>query len=638
MQHLFSPFRLKSLALENRIVMPALASFLIEPDGAITDRTVEHYRRRAAGGPAMVIVEACAVSPEGVVSPHQARIDHDRLVPGLARIAEAIRAEGSVPAVQIHHGGRQTTARVIGRKPLAPSALPCPSIKGEVEPLSREGIRRLVDCFAAAAVRAQAAGFALIEIHGAHGYLVNQFLSPFSNVRDDEYGGDTAGRARFAIEIVRAIRGRLGPAFPLSFKISASEFVPGGLTPEESVAIVKLLAAAGVDIVQVSAGNDATPEWICQPMFMEKGCLVPFAERIRRETALPVMAVGRINEPLIAEEILASGRADLVCLGRGLLADPELPKKARRGELEDIRRCIACNTCMESIFRRGRVECLVNPFLGREQELVATPAATPRRIMVIGAGPGGLNAAWRAAERGHAVVLYDEQPLPGGQLVAGSAPGFKAELRNLIAFLGRQVARSGVDCRLGRRVDAALVAAERPDAVVLATGSAPHIPAVPGIDRPFVYTYNQILNGHGAAPRPSVVIGGGSTGCEIALHLAEKGSPVALVEMLPKVGRGMESISLKVLLERLAARGVAIFTESRLLRVEPTGVVIASAGDAERFLPAERVVLAAGCRPENRLADEIRALGVELHLLGDCVEPRNAKAAIYEGTVIGLTL
>ena len=226
-QHLFEPFHIKGCRLENRIVMPGLASFLIEDDGTITDKTVEHYRRRAAGGPAMVIVEACAVSPEGIVSPHQARIYDDRFVEGLARIARVMRAEGAVPAVQIHHGGRQTSSRDIKQKPVSPSNLPCPTIRGDVEPLTIDGIRAIIFKFGEAARRAVEAGFDLIEIHGAHGYLVNQFLSPFSNIREDRYGGDRAARARFAVEIVREVRKRVGEGFPVSFKISAQEFVPG---------------------------------------------------------------------------------------------------------------------------------------------------------------------------------------------------------------------------------------------------------------------------------------------------------------------------------------------------------------------------------------------------------------------------
>ncbi|RLC26476.1 MAG: NADH:flavin oxidoreductase, partial [Deltaproteobacteria bacterium] len=310
-KRLFTPFRIGKCELKNRIVMPGLASFLVENDGTITAATIEHYRLRAAGGPAMVIMEACSVAPEGIVSPHQARIDDDRFIDGLSRIARAIKSGGAVPAVQIHHGGRQTSARVIGRKPVAPSPLPCPSIRGEVEPLSIGRIRELVALFGRAAERAVEAGFELIEIHGAHGYLVNQFLSAFSNIREDAYGGDLEGRARFAEEIVREVKRRIPGDIPLSFKISAQEFVPGGLTVEESIEILKILVPAGIDIVQVSAGNDATPEWICQPMFMEKACLAGSAETVRKALDIPVMAVGRINDPFVADRIIASGGADL---------------------------------------------------------------------------------------------------------------------------------------------------------------------------------------------------------------------------------------------------------------------------------------------------------------------------------------
>ncbi|MGD9238191.1 MAG: NADH:flavin oxidoreductase, partial [Desulfobacterales bacterium] len=409
MQPLFSPFTLKGIHLKNRIVMPGLASFLIDDDGCISDATIEHYRRRAAGGPAMVIMEACAVSPEGVVSNHQARIDDDRFIEGLHKIAVVMKSEGSVPAVQIHHSGRQTSIKVIKRKPLAPSAIPCPTIRGEVEPLTTEGIHDIVQKFGDAARRSVQAGFELVEIHGAHGYLINQFLSRVSNAREDEYGGDIVGRSRFAIEIVETIRQRLGAHFPLSFKISAQEFLPDGLTVAESIEILKLLVKAGIDGVQVSAGNDITAEWICQPMFMEQACLAESAARIKKALNIPVMAVGRINDPLVANAVLEKNQADLVCIGRGLLADPQLPNKAREGRLDEIRTCIACNTCMESIFRKGRIECLVNPTLGREKEMAFVPASKPKRVMVVGGGPGGLNVAWVAARRGHKVHVFEKR-------------------------------------------------------------------------------------------------------------------------------------------------------------------------------------------------------------------------------------
>ena len=635
MQYLFSPFEIKGCHLKNRIVMPGLASFLIENDGSITDKTVEHYRRRAAGGPAMVIVEACAVSPEGIVSPHQARIYDDRFVEGLARIAQAMRAEGCLPAVQIHHGGRQTSARIINQKPVSPSNLPCPTIRGEVEPLTIDGIQEIVFKFGEAARRAREAGFDLIEIHGAHGYLVNQFLSPFSNIREDRYGGDTAGRARFAVEIVAELRRRVGQAYPLSFKISAQEFVPGGLTVEESIELLKLIVAAGVDIVQVSAGNDATAEWICQPMFMDKACLADSAAKIKQALDMPIMAVGRINDPVIAEEIIRGGKADLVCMARGLLADPEMPNKAKEGRLDDIRMCIACNTCMESIFRKGRVECLVNPTLGREREMELQPAEKKKRVMVVGGGPGGLHVAAVAAARGHEVLLFEKQLQLGGQLLLGSVTQYKKELLGLIRFHAKQLEKLGIQIHLDREVTPETVKETNPDVVVLCTGATPlHLP-LSGIEKSIVLSVPEVLNGHKPVGRKTVVTGGGATGCEVAHHLTENGCQVTIVEQLPRIAGQMESITRKVLLQQLKENRVRFFTGHRVSRIADHGVYVTAEDGAESFIEAEAVVMAVGYKADNRLYERIKSLKIPIYQIGDCLEPRSAKAAILEAAEIG---
>jgi len=638
MEQLFSPFRIKSLELKNRIVLPPLASFLTDANGGISDATVEHYRRRAAGGPAMVIMEACAVTPEGVVSANQPRLADDAAIEGVRRIARAIKSEGAVAAFQLHHAGRQTSARVIGRKPLAPSHLPCPSIRGEVEPLEVEGIQRLVDAFASAAVRGYAAGFDLIEIHGAHGYLINQFLSPFSNVRRDAYGGDVDGRTRFAVEIVREIRKRLGPDYPISFKISAQEFVPDGLTVEACIPILQRLVSAGVDAVQVSAGNDATPEWICQPMFMGKACLADSAAAVRSALQIPTMAVGRINDPLTAERVIQSGKADLVCIGRGLIADPEMPIKAREGRLDEIRTCIACNTCMQSIFRKGRLECLVNPSLGRENEMQIIPTDTPRRLMIVGGGPGGMNTAWVAAKRGHEVHLFEKQKTLGGQLVPGSKTAYKREMQSLIRFQKKQLDLNGVTCHLGCEVTPEMVAAFTPDAVVLATGSKPILPDVEGIRSEAVVTFDAVLNGGEMQPGPVVIIGGGATGCEVAWHLSRTGCAVTIIEMTAKIGRGLEAMTKRMLLRALEAADVRILTGHTLVKIDHSGVTAADAAGKKIRLAAAQVVVAIGIKADNRLQQAVETMGYETHVIGDCLEPRDAKSALYESAVLARRL
>ena len=619
--------------------MPSVASFLIGDDGRINKATIEHYRRRAAGGPAMVIMEACAVSPEGIVSPHQPVIYADRYIEGLSKIAAAIKEEGAVPAVQIHHAGRQTSAKVIHRKPLAPSPLPCPAIRGDVEPLTVDGIRNLVKKFGDAAARAYRAGFELIEIHGAHGYLVNQFLSKFSNIREDEYGGNVVGRTRFAGEIVEEIRKRLGSELPISFKISAEEYVDGGLTTKESIEILKILIDAGIDLVQVSAGNDVTPEWISQPMFMEKACLVESACQIKKALDIPVMAVGRINDPQIADDIIRQEKADLVCIGRGLLADPEMPLKARNGRLDEIRTCIACNTCMQSIFKKGRIECLVNPMLGREEEMAFIPAKKPQKVMVVGGGPGGLNVAWVAAKRGHTVHVYEKRNVLGGQLVPGSMPGHKAELRTLIRFQIKQTELYGVKCHLNHEVTAKDVKALDPDVVVLATGSLPAIPTVQGIGKEIVLTYEDVLDRDTVPSKiisnKVVVVGGGPTGLELALYLTEQGCSVTVLEMLPKIGIGIEAITKKVILRKLKESKATLLTDTRLSKIEDNGVVVVDQKNREKFIEAEKVVIAIGTRPDTKLYQKIKPLGYKIYQIGDCLEPRSAKDAIYDSAVLG---
>jgi 2,4-dienoyl-CoA reductase-like NADH-dependent reductase (Old Yellow Enzyme family)/thioredoxin reductase len=638
MESLFSPFRLKNIELKNRIVLPPLASFLLEKGGSITEKTIEHYRLRAAGGPAMVIMEACAVSPEGVVSPNQARIDKDRHIAELAKIAGAMRAAGAIPAIQIHHAGRQTSEKVIHRKPFAPSPLACPAIRGEVIPLTIDGIHEIIAKFGDAAVRAREAGFDLLEIHGAHGYLINQFLSRFSNIREDEYGGNTAGRTRFAKEIVTEIRNRLGQDFPISFKISAQEFVENGLTIEESIEILKILIPAGIDVVQVSAGNDATPEWICQPMFMKKACLADSAARIKQALEIPIMTVGRINDPVTANSIIESGNADLVCMGRGLMADPEMPHKAREGRLEEIRTCIACNTCMQSIFRKGRLECLVNPSLGREKEMEIKPAEVSKKVLVVGGGPGGLNTAWVAAKRGHAVHLFEKQSTLGGQLVPGSKTDYKKEMRTLIRFQKTQIEKYGVKLHLNHEVNADTIKEEDPDVVILATGSLPALPNIEGIEKTNVVTFDVILNGSRPDSQKILIIGGGATGCEIAYHLSESGSQITVVEMLPAVAKDLETITRKILLRKLKENNVNILTEHKLAKVLDNGVELVAKDDNRVFVEADQVVVAIGIRPDNRLYDEVKELGYETHLIGDCLEPRTAKDAIYDSAVLGRSI
>jgi pyruvate/2-oxoglutarate dehydrogenase complex dihydrolipoamide dehydrogenase (E3) component len=373
-------------------------------------------------------------------------------------------------------------------------------------------------------------------------------------------------------------------------------------------------------------------------MFMEKACLVDSASQVKMALDVPVMAVGRINDPLIANQIIKQDKADLVCIGRGLLADPEMPKKALEGRLDEIRTCIACNTCMQSIFKRGRIECLVNPMLGREKEMAFISTDNPKKVMVIGGGPGGLNVAWVAAKRGHSVHVYEKRSELGGQLIPGSTPSHKAELRTLIRFQQKQADLFGVQCHLNHEVSVDDILTVKPDVVVLATGSLPRLPSVEGIDKDIVLTYEDVFNGSSPPYKSVVVIGGGPTGLELALHLAEYGCTITVIEMLPKIGSGMEAMTKKIILKRLKKNNVTILTDTKLSKIDEKGVVVVNQDHRQQFIKADKVVIAIGTRPDTRLYDKIKALGYTIYQVGDCLEPRNAKEAIYESAVLGRRL
>jgi NADPH-dependent 2,4-dienoyl-CoA reductase/sulfur reductase-like enzyme len=373
-------------------------------------------------------------------------------------------------------------------------------------------------------------------------------------------------------------------------------------------------------------------------MFMEKACLAESAAQIKKSLHIPVMAVGRINDPVVADKIIEKEKADLVCIARGLLADPEMPNKAKDGRLEDIRMCIACNTCMQSIFRKGRVECLVNPSLGRESEMEIRPTQQPKKIAVIGGGPAGMNAAWVAAKRGHDVHLFEKNSALGGQLIPGSIPDYKKEVRSLITFQKRQAEKFGVKSHLNQEATAETIKALNPDAVIVATGAVPSPAPFDIQNDTLIVPIEAALNGNAPPVKKTVVIGGGATGCEIALHLAAAGSSVTLVEMLPKLGRDLEAMTRKILVKKLSEHNVEILTEARLSRVEKTGVRVVDKENVEGFIEAESILLAIGYQPDTRLYDQIKSLGYEVYQIGDCVAPRNAKDAIYEAAVLGRTI
>ncbi len=639
---LFSPGRIGRLTLRNRIVMAPMEKNLATPEGAVTQRYVDYCARRAEGGAALILLESMYVDPHGKGHPCQLGIHDDVVIPGYRRLVDACHRHGALVGAEIQFGGRQTSAAVTGRQPVAPSPVPCAVLTGGDMPraLTVPEIRALVGRFAEAAARAVTAGFDVIEVHGSHGYLIGQFLSPYSNHRDDDYGGDAERRLRFPLEVIAAVRATVGAEVPVTYRISADEHVPGGLTLDDVCAIAPRLEAAGIDLIDVSAGIYESAVWIVQPMEMPQGCLAPLSRAIRARVGIPVSVAGRITDASVAERILEAGDADFVTLGRALHADPDMPRKSREGRLDEICYCVACLKCSDLLGQKLPVLCMANTHTAREREYAIRPAARPQRVVVVGAGPAGLEAARVLALRGHAVTVFERGAEPGGQALASRKIPGRQELAGVVTYLAGAVARAGAELRLGIEATADLVMRETPDAVVLATGARPGIPPIPGIlDSPAVDP-REILRRPANGARRALVIGGGMLGVGLAHALAARGVEVVVAEVGAELAaelgvrprwqyvadlraRDNVTVHLRTTVESLAADTALLFQQDEGHEIKLTGLDLVV--PTVLRVPATELGDALAARPD----------APALFSIGDCVLPRTIFDAMQEGAALG---
>ncbi|MFO8009395.1 MAG: FAD-dependent oxidoreductase [Dehalococcoidia bacterium] len=620
--HLFSPVSIGTLELKNRIVMSPVGTRLAR-DGAVTESLREFYVTRARGGAGLIILEPCFIEPEGE---EKFLTLHEGLdVSGLSELAQAIHRHDTRVGIQLFHAGWQSGKSDARFLPPIPPA-----------DLTPERIRELIEKFAGAARMALEAGFDLIEIHAGHGYLLSQFLSPLGNQRTDEYGGDAAGRSRFVREIIRAVRESVGKDSPLSCRINGSDNLPGGTTLEDARAIAPLLAGEGLNLISVSAGALGSYPLTIPPSDTPKGCYVNLAEGVRRVVDIPVITAGRINDPYLAEDILASGKADMAAMARGLVADPDLPNKCTGGQTDRIRKCIGCNFCLDSDYE-GHIGCTVNPLAGRETELEIVPAARPKKVVVIGGGLAGMETARVAAQRGHEVVLYEEDEETGGQWLLAAAPPHKQEFKELVNWLRHELELSGVQAMCGHRFVPADIDGSRPDAVVIATGAAPLIPPVPGCEREDVLSAWDVLGGRETGTNV-LVVGGGATGLETAEFLAERGKKVRVIEMLKTFGSDMGGTVYFHLRNRLKKLGVGLFRDTTLKEINDRGATVSRNGEEELWDNIGMYVLALGVRSRNELEEQLKGKVKELYLVGDAAVPGRAADAVRKGFETGTFL
>ena len=647
-KHLFTPIKIGTLEVRNRIVMPPMHMGYGDMDGTVTQRYRDYYEARAKGGAGLIITEATAVHPQRKYGLVPLCLFDDALIPSWKELADAIHRQGAKLAAQLMDPGPESMKILTGMDPVGPSPVAGRGLfRSMPRELSISEIEAIVEDFGQAVRRAQEAGVDAVEIHAAHGYaLVGSFMSPFFNKRTDVYGGSLERRAKILLDIIKSARAKVGPDFPLIVRISGDERRTGGRTLQESQFIARILVDAGIDAIEVSGGTIPTVFWaVVAPSGTPLALNADFAHGIKQVVDVPVICVGRINSPRMAEFILETGKADMVSMGRALHADPELPNKAAAGNLDDIIPCIACNIgCIGTIIQGQSATCIVNPAAGREKEMALVPADEPKQVLVAGGGPAGLEAARVAALRGHKVTVCEKKEKLGGQINIASVPPFMQEISQLIQYLSKQAQKAGVHIELGKEVTAELVEERKPDVLIVATGATPLIPeSIQGTDKDHVVTAWQVLAGHEATLAGNVVIiGGGLVGCETADFLAQTtdnmgvaATHVTILEMQDRLALDGNPEARHLLMERLREKRVEILLGAEVKEIIDGGVVFARNGQEVSVQGAEYVILATGAKSVDNLSAAVKGKVAEVYVIGDAHNPATALQATATAAAVG---
>jgi len=639
---LFEPGSIGKLELKNRLVMPPLGGFA-DREGNVVDRMAPFYAARAKGGVGLIVCMSSTILYKAR-APGRLALYDDKFIPKLRELSSVIHENGAKAAIQINHHGRSLSQiRNAFDKPeeidvVGASAIPW--VWNNIAPreATKEDIDEIANAFAEAARRAREAGFDAVEILGGHGYLICQFLSPLTNIRTDEYGGSVKNRARLACDIISRVKEKVGPDFPVIFRVGGSEFLSGGFTVEDTVEQAPLFAEAGADAIDVTAGSFESNHWTIPNYLFPAGTFVHTTAAIKKAVNIPVIAVGKIGDPVFAEQILQEGKADFISMGRPLLADPDLPNKAKEGRLDDICMCIYCDNCFDTGWRQrlrkrgATLSCTVNPTVLQEGEPGIEPASAPKKVVVIGGGPGGMEAAAALAERGHNVTLYEKEDKLGGQWNAASIPKSKSEVYPyLTKYLSRKLTQAKVNTVLNTEVTTDLLKQLKPDVAVVAVGATPATLDVPGIDGSNVVQALDVITGKCKVGDRVAVIGGRYMGMEMAVSLAEQGKKVTLITAreLGQNSRFIERNIRLTLRDKLMENDVCVFTHSPVRQITPEGVLFISSRELA-FAKVDTVVLAVGFKSENKLVEEVEGIVPEVYAIGDCVEPRDAMEAIGE--------
>jgi 2,4-dienoyl-CoA reductase-like NADH-dependent reductase (Old Yellow Enzyme family)/NADPH-dependent 2,4-dienoyl-CoA reductase/sulfur reductase-like enzyme len=616
--HVFEPLRIGRLTAKNRIECAPAIPFLASEDLFVTRELIEWYRAIAKGGAGLVTIGETCIDYEDARVHGRANVlclADNTSINGLSVLAETIQRYGALASIEINYEGL-----------IAPTEM----TTGQIE--------AIIERFAAAAARCRHAGMDMVMIHGGHGHLIGSFFSPVTNMRSDRYGGTFENRARFALEVLEAVREQTGNTMAIEYRISGDELVPGAPSLDETIEFARMIEDK-IDLLHVSAGNitvQSTCPWMIQPTYLPRGTNVRYAERFKRELSIPVCAVGSLTMDM-AEGIIAEGKTDMVAMIRSIIADPDCVSKARTGRQASIRPCVRCNRCVSETREFTKpTRCTVNPIAGKETEFKhVRPSAARKKVVVAGGGPAGMEAARTAAGRGHEVVLFEREDRLGGALTQASAPSFKADMKSYLEWAERETLQTpGLEVRLSTEATAEAVDAERPDVLIVAVGSSPIVPTLPGMDSGKVVWASDARGGKATIGDDVIVAGAGMVGCEAALDLAQQGKTVTLIDLLPfeRIALDVNPISRTALLEMLRSLRVCIEPQTTLEAVTASGVTV-SRGDGSRAeIACDSVVLALGVTPRLESVRLFEHLAEDVHIIGDCRRAGgNLRTAITDG-------
>jgi len=626
---LFEPIQIGRVRVKNRFVFPAFGSHFSNTEGEVTQEIIDHYVRIAQGGVGLIIVEFTAIDRIQRGSTRELGIWDDKFIPGFARLVEALKPYDVAVALQLHHPGRFSDARITGYQGVAPSPISAMTMREVPRELSGGEVEMLVEQFVEGTRRAKAAGFDAVELHGASGYLIYEFFSPLANQRNDEWGGDMERRMRFTREIIRRSKERVGKDYPIILRMAVTDFQEGGLTIEDSQKIVQVMEKEGADSISVTAGTYDSPiPAVVPPVQMAPGCHAELSAAIKKVARTPVQVAGRINTPQLAERILREGKADMICMGRPLIADPDLPKKTMEGREREIQICVADNTCGDSITRGvpgAPLVCLMNPQVGRwgKEE---TKAEKSKRVLAIGGEPAAMEAARVAALRGHQVALWHAAPKLGGRwsyMLQPYIPHRQAILKTL-----------GVKVELGKEITLESVRQWKPDVVIVTKGLKPTVPKIRGLERAKVYQANDVLEGKVKVGGKVIIIGGNNIGLECAEFLNRQGAQAVILEE-KWVGRGFERFIRKGATNRLSEHGVRISANAKISEVKENQMIIRNEAGKEEAIGMDSIIIALPGVIDDTYVNDLKGAGLEVLAVDPCQSPRDYVEAATTGASLG---